>query len=127
MALLFALCLFFHLPDGFRARNIRPYIAQLIGLTLPQYSPGRTTYDLRRLRLKGLIQRLPGSHQYRVTPLGRRVAYFEARLYVRVLRPGWAAISSDDDGLPRPLRNAFARVDREIENLCQSANFRSAA
>ncbi len=45
------------------------------------------TYHLRRLRLHGLIDRVPNSHRYRITAAGARVAMFYARLYTRALRP----------------------------------------
>jgi len=56
-------------------------------------TPGQMTYDLRRLRLHGLIARLPRSHRYRVTPEGLRTALFLTRVYARVLRPGLARIA----------------------------------
>ena len=55
LALLQALCSFSHLPLGFRNRDLRPQVAQLLGWDLARYSPGAMTYDLRRLRLHGLI------------------------------------------------------------------------
>jgi hypothetical protein len=121
MALLQALCLLLLLPAGFRNRDIRPYVAQLLGVALDAYSQGRMTYDLRRLRLKGLIRRVAGSHTYVVTRIGLRVAYFHTKLYARILRPGWAAIALKPDGVPRRLRQAFARVDAEIARLCDAA------
>ena len=48
---------------------------------------GAMTYDLRRLRLHGLIERVPHSHRYRITLAGAQVAMFYARLYARALRP----------------------------------------
>jgi hypothetical protein len=50
------------------------------------------TYDLRRLRLKGLLQRLPKKNRYVLTPLGRRVALFFTKTYARILRPGHARL-----------------------------------
>jgi len=46
------------------------------------------TYDLRRLRLHGLIQRVPHSHRYMVTLDGWHVAGFYNILYHHILRPG---------------------------------------
>src|SRR6266487_4135026 len=43
------------------------------------YSSRQATYDLRRLRRKGLITRVPGSHCYQLTRLGRRVAVLSPR------------------------------------------------
>ena len=54
-------------------------------------SPGRITYDLRRLRLHGLTERMPKTHRYRITPKG--TAIFYTRLYNRSLRTGLAIIS----------------------------------
>ncbi len=55
-ALLEALCGFAHLPGGFRHRDLRPRVAALLGE--PTYSANQMTYDLRRLRRKGLIVRV---------------------------------------------------------------------
>jgi len=49
------------------------------------------TYDLRRLRLKGLITRLPHSNTYVLTPDGQRVAIFYTKVHNRLLRPLLAA------------------------------------
>jgi hypothetical protein len=82
---------------------------------------GCATYDLRRLRLKGLIERVPGSHRYIVTSRGLRVAYFYTKVYSRILRPGWASISSRSDSAARTLRSAFRRLDREIDRYRDNA------
>ena len=49
------------------------------------------TYDLRRLRLHGLIQRLPGTNTYLPTPDGIRVALFYTKVHDRLLVPLLAA------------------------------------
>jgi hypothetical protein len=38
-------------------------------------------YDPRRLRLHGLIERMPQSNRYRVTPEGIRIAFFFTRAH----------------------------------------------
>jgi hypothetical protein len=43
-------------------------------------TPGRITYDLRRLRLHGLIKRIPKTRRYRITANGLRTAIFYTRL-----------------------------------------------
>ena len=60
-----ALQLFRLQPDGFRNADIRALLAQLRGLPDTAVSSGQTTYDLRRLRVHGLIERIPHSHRYR--------------------------------------------------------------
>jgi hypothetical protein len=125
MALLHALCTFDHVQHGLRNRQLRNHVAALLGLTLEEYTPGRMTYDLRRLRLKGLIARLPGSHRYTVTTYGLRIALFCSKLYLRILRPAWPALLDDSpDAIPRPLRAAFLKVDNEIDALCHDARLK---
>jgi hypothetical protein len=117
IALLQGLCHFAHLPDGFRNRDLRPLVASLLGRDLTAYSRSAMSYDLRRLRLKGLLQRLPHTTRYLVTPLGLHVALFFSKVYLRILRPGAAALADPPDSLPRPLREAFARVDAALADL----------
>ena len=41
------------------------------------------TYDLWRVRLRGLIERVPGTHRYTVTEYGLRIALFYTRTHAR--------------------------------------------
>jgi hypothetical protein len=87
-ALLAVLVLFCLQPEGFRNQQLRPLLAQFLGLKPEDLTRGRMSYDLRRLRLHGLIERLKGSHRYRLTPAGLKVALFYSRTYQHVIRPG---------------------------------------
>jgi hypothetical protein len=118
LAVLEALCGLAHVPAGFRHRDLRARIAALLG---QPYSAGRLTYDLRRLRLRGLIERRGRSHAYLLTPYGRRVAFFYSTLYLRMLRPHAPALVDQPDPLPRPLRAAFEQLDVAIDRICQEA------
>ena len=73
MALAGALCMTVHAVAGFDNRSLRALIAGLLDTT---YTTSQMTYDLRRLRLHGLIRRLPRSNKYLLTPEGMRVALF---------------------------------------------------
>ena len=79
------------------------------------------TYDLRRLRLKGLLHRIPNTHRDTATTYGLKVAFFYAKLYLRILRPNWAALLPADDRLPRSLRAALDVLDHEIQKLHEDA------
>jgi hypothetical protein len=114
-ALMHALCLFALAPTGFRHRDLRDHIAHLQGRDAETYSPGSMTYDLRRLRLHGLIERVPRTHRYRITAVGAQVAMFYARLYTRALRP---ACSLKPQGSPRAQR-AFDRLDAALANFLE--------
>jgi hypothetical protein len=109
-ALMHALCLFALAPTGFRHRELRDHVAQFQSRDPDTYSAGSMTYDLRRLRLHGLIERVPHSHRYRITPAGAQVAMFYARLYARALRP---ACSLQPIASVRAQR-AFDRLDAAL-------------
>ena len=114
MALLQAIAGFTHLPRGFRNGDLRPHVEALLGRP---YSRTQMTYDLRRLRLKGVIHRLPHTHRYTATTYGLKVAFFYSKLYLRILRPQWNALLPESDHLSRPLRLALDQLDAEIQKL----------
>ena len=114
-ALMHALCLFALAPTGFRHRELRAHLTQLQAREPDAYSAGAMTYDLRRLRLHGLIERVPRSHRYRITATGAQVAMFYARLYTRALRP---ACSLQPFGSARAQR-AFDRLDVALANFLE--------
>lgn len=127
MALLQALCGFFHLPHGFRHRDLRPRVAELLGRSLEQYTPGQMTYDLRRLRLKGIIHRIAKTHRYVVTTYGLKIALFFSKVYLRILRPGWSVLAEATHSFGQPLRRAFHRIQAEIDCLCRNARLEPSA
>jgi hypothetical protein len=117
-ALLAALVVFSLLPTGFSNRDLREHLAPLLGLAPSQLPPGRMTYDLRRLRLHGLIERLPRTHRYRLTPQGLRTALFFTRTYARLFRSGLAQIIPTTATGHSQLRAAFDQLDRAIDHAC---------
>ncbi|MBV9595928.1 MAG: hypothetical protein JOZ87_03630, partial [Chloroflexi bacterium] len=88
MALTGALCLTVHAVAGFNNRSLCALVAGLLGTT---YTSAQMTYDLRRLRLHGLIARIPRSNTYYLTPQGLRVALFYTKVHHRLLTPLLAA------------------------------------
>lgn len=114
-ALMHALCLFALTPTGFRHRDLRQHVADLRAGDPRRYAAGAMTYDLRRLRLHGLIERVPQTHRYRVTTLGARAAMFYARLYTRALRPVWSL----ELAAPPHAQRAFDRLDTALATFLQ--------
>lgn len=122
MALFHALCLFGLLPKGFSNATLRPQVATLIGQPLEAYGPNRMTYDLRRLRLHGLIESRPRSHRYTVTQYGLRVCLFMTKAHARILRPGMSdVVAARSKSTHRPLALAMKRVDKAIDSLVEEA------
>ena len=65
MALTGALCCVVHAVTGFTNQSLRGLVA---GLLDRDYSTNQMTYDLRRLRLHGLIERIPAHQHLHASP-----------------------------------------------------------
>lgn len=78
------------LPNGFSNRNLRENLAPLLGEQPENLTQGRMTYQLRRLRLHGMIERIPKSHRYCLTDLGLRTAWFFTAPTLVSFDRGWA-------------------------------------
>jgi hypothetical protein len=111
-----ALLLFQLLPTGFSNRNLRENLAPLLGQQPHELTQGRMTYQLRRLRLHGMIERIPKSHRYRLTPTGLRTAWFFTRTYSRILRPGLGNVLPQLSCSNTPLRRCFDKLDQEVKS-----------
>lgn len=109
------------LPSGFANRDLRQPLASLRGLCPDSLTQGQLTYELRRLRLHGLIQRLPRSRRYRLTDTGLRIALFYSRAYAHILRPGLALVLPTAHSPDTPLGSALSRVDAAIGRFCHEA------
>jgi hypothetical protein len=87
LALFTALLLFRHAIRGFSHAELRQTLTPLLTCSANDLKPGRMTYHLRRLRLRGLIERIPKTHRYHVTDAGLRAALFYVCSFSRVIRP----------------------------------------
>jgi len=118
-----ALLAFPQLPGGFSNRHLRHRFAALIGQPPTALTAGQMTYHLRRLRLHQIIERISGTHRYRLTDFGLRIALFFTRVYNRLLRPGLGTILPHFSHLSCPLRRAFDKLDQEVATWVQQAQF----
>jgi hypothetical protein len=118
-ALLSALCGFGLLPAGFTNRDLRTRLAVL--LDVPTITSGQMTYDLRRLRAHGLIERVPGTFRYTVTDHGARHARFLTRVHDRIWRAGLAQLTDPDPPRHSPLRQADRAYHQAIDQLISEA------
>ena len=110
-----------HAIAGFNNRSLRALVGELLGTT---YTSAQMTYDLRRLRLHGLIARTPGSNTYFLTPQGIRVALFYTKVHDRLLTP---LLAADQPPAPLPLRRALHVVDQTLDSYIHHALIRRAA
>jgi hypothetical protein len=121
MALAGALTLMVHAVSGFTNKSLRSLVAGLLDV---DYNTHQMTYDLRRLRLHGLIERLPHTNTYVTTPDGLRVAVFYTKLHDRILGP---LLSPDHPPAPPELRRAMTTIDHTIHDYIANARLKTAA
>ena len=114
-ALLRVLVLFCLQPQGFRNRQLRPLLAQLLGISPSPISLGRRSYDLPRLRLHRLIERIPKTQRYRLTTFGLKTALFYSRVYHRLLRPGHSELLDPRTSQTSTLATAFATFQNVLD------------
>jgi hypothetical protein len=67
-----ALVCFAHIAAGntFTTPELYPYVLAALQTSAAQYSLASLRYDLRKLRVKGLVEKLPKSRRYRLCPQG---------------------------------------------------------
>jgi hypothetical protein len=121
MAVLNALTSFLHILNGFTNRSLRTQVADLLDPDHAPYGTSQMSYDLRRLRLKGIIWRIPDSYRYQLTTYGRKVALFFAKLDARIFRQFSAAIDPAQP-IPLPLAAALEQVEKAVAELINRAH-----
>ena len=116
-----ALCNTLLTAVGITNKSLR---ALMTGLLNTPYTPGQMTYDLRRLRLAGLIHRIEHTNRYVLTPDGIAMAVFYTKLHNRLLRPLMAARQPQ---APPPLRDALRTIDQHVDDYISRARLGKAA
>jgi hypothetical protein len=114
-ALLQALLTFGCQANGFTNADLRALTTELRGLTPSTVTAGQTTYDLRRLKSRGLITRIPHTHRYTVTDHGLHTAHFLTCVHDRFLPTGLAHLA--DHTTAPPLQAASRAYNNALENL----------
>ena len=114
-ALAGALCTVLGAVTGFTNKSLRPLVA---GQLDQPYTQHKMSYDLRRLRLHGLIQRIPRKNTYVLTPDGIRVAVFYTKLRNRLLRP---LLDADKPPAKTEIRQALRTLENAVADYIHSA------
>ena len=108
LAVFTALLMFRHIPQGFTNSNLRECVARLLTRSAEDLKPGLRTYHLRRLRLRGLISRIPKTHRYELTDTGHAAAIFYVTSLSRIIRPNISNINEN---------NFHRRLTRALDSL----------
>jgi predicted MarR family transcription regulator len=106
---------------SFGGSGLRSLVASLLGA---DYTANQMTYNLRRLRLHGLIERIPRTNTYVTTPEGLGAALFYTKVHDRILSP---LLSPDRPPAPQELRRAMATIDHVIADYVAGARLKRAA
>ena len=117
-AILNAVLMFVFVASGFTNKDLRQQLAVLLGKRSNDISAGRMSYELRRLRLHGLIERVPQTHRYRLTDEGLRTALFYTRVYSRILRPAMAPMTPSDSSASSKALRQFHAAQAAIHSWC---------
>jgi hypothetical protein len=116
-ALFAALVGFCFLLTGFTNGQLVRRVSALLNAP---YTARQATYDLRRLKRKGLIRRIAKAHRYQLTHAGRGVAVLFTKTYGRVLAPGLALVDPalpDEIARRNPLAIAWRTLDRTLDDF----------
>jgi predicted MarR family transcription regulator len=81
------------------------------------------SYDLTRLRRKGLIRRLPRTNTYVLTSDGTRFALFHTKVHDRLLVP---LLAANTPPAPPELRDALGVIDQSVGDYIQQARVEAA-
>ncbi|HEY8951068.1 MAG TPA: hypothetical protein VIP78_00705, partial [Candidatus Dormibacteraeota bacterium] len=100
---------------GFTNKSLRGLVAGHLG---QDYTQNQMSYDLRRLRRHGLIQRLPHSNTYVLTSEGIRVAVFYTKLQNRLLRP---LLDTNQPPAKIEIRRALTTLEHAVIDYIQAA------
>ena len=115
-ALAGALCTTMLAVTGITNKSLRALMTGLLGGTA--YTMNQASYDLARLRVNGLITRIPDKNRYRLTGDGLRFAIFYTKVHERLLRP---LLAADRPPAPAPIRNALHTIDIHITETIDRA------
>jgi hypothetical protein len=120
-ALLQALLIHRLLPHGFTNRELRTLTAPILGKRFEDITAGQMTYDLRRLRAHGLIERVPRTRRYTVTDTGLQHALLFTHAHDHLLRPGLAQIANPSPPQPSAFRRAARAYQAAFDDLTHQA------
>ena len=115
MALFQILCYFFLSSSGFTNRELREKVACMLGKNPEEYSQNMMTYDLRRLRLHDIIEKVENKNRYKVTEDGLKVCLFLTKVHTKLFNGSISKlITKSTDAVNGKLGAAFKTVDNAM-------------
>jgi len=111
-------------PGGFTIKDLTAKVREIAHLSADTYSTSNAAYDLRKLRGKGLVVKLPKSHRYIASPSGLQTLAALLVITDKVIRPLLAGAGKPRPGAPPKHQNTvdshYERLQAEMRNLFTS-------
>ena len=136
LALMHALVRFANIAaaNTFTTQEVYPHTLKALGSAPDDYSLASLRYDLYKLRAKGLVQKLPRSRRYQLTPHGYSLCLVFLKLFERVyapltaglLRPVPADCKLQQQRQSQPDR-LYQRIADNLEKLLNAVGLKLAA
>lgn len=136
LALMHGLVRFVHVAAGstFLTQEIHPYTLEALGLSEAEYRLASLRYDLSKLRAKGLVEKVPRSRRYRLSPEGYSICLVFLKLFDRIYAPLTAGLLqpvSGDSKLQQQKRSQldrlYQRVADDLDRLLKTVGLNIAA
>jgi hypothetical protein len=136
LALMHGLVRFAHIAAGstFLTQEIHPYMLEALGLSEAEYRLASLRYDLSKLRAKGLVDKVPRSRRYRLTPQGYSICLVFLKLFDRIYAPLTAGLLQPVSGDSKfqqqrrsQLDGLYQRVANDLERLLKAVGLNIAA
>lgn len=99
---------------AFSHTDLRAVLVERLGVEAADVTPARLAYELRKLRGKGLLRKVPRRNLYTLTDVGYRSVVYLTKLHQRLLAP---ALDSLDVALRERLEASSHRLDRALVDL----------
>jgi len=136
LALMHALVRFAHLAAGstFTTADLYPHTIEALGVLPTDYSLSSLRYDLSKLRAKRLVEKVPRSRRYHLTPEGYSICLVFLKLFERIYAPLTAGLlhSFAGDSKLRTERRSqldrlYQRVADDLDQLLRAVGLKIAA
>jgi len=131
-----ALVCFAHIAAGntFTTADLYPYVLAALQMSADQYSLASLRYDLRKLRAKALVEKLPKSRRYRLCPQGYSICLVFLKLFQRIyspltaglLQPYRADSKIQDDHKRIQLDRLYQNIVDDLDELLHAVGLKAA-
>ena len=104
----------------FTTRELHPHTAQALGCTTADYKLASLRYELSKLRVKGLVEKLPHSHRYRLLPEGYRLCVVYLKLFEKIYAPLTAGLLEPFPGDAQLSPEKITQLDKLYRAVTQA-------